>query len=302
MNNLLPLVFICGMLVGGLIIFIFPTKSQPFGELEGQTTAEILAGPEQSPSPSPSPLPQENSNCLSVTFLDQANFDHKASLPLIILASYPRSGNSMTRALLQYATGIYTGAVYKSQDLLRGGFKGEGTYSKEKVIFFKDHFPSVSKSLRSNKHDAVYYIGRNPFDVCFSYWTYRKTGSQNETLTPEQFKEKEQDWKKFSIQCIEGWIRHYHYWKTQPKPMMISTYEKITENCEAEMERVLTFFFPSHYDRYFRPRVPCACRQVFLANKGPYKPKEHKKPVTDLFTREAVSDVLSKFSTQNFAN
>ena len=43
--------------------------------------------------------------------------------PLIALASFPGSGNTWVRYLIERATGIYTGSYYDDGDLFRKGKK-----------------------------------------------------------------------------------------------------------------------------------------------------------------------------------
>jgi hypothetical protein len=44
---------------------------------------------------------------------------------VVALASFPGSGNTWVRYLLQQATGILTGSVYKDYALLKNGFPAE---------------------------------------------------------------------------------------------------------------------------------------------------------------------------------
>ena len=58
--------------------------------------------------------------------------------PLTALASFPGSGNTWIRYLLQQATGIATGSVYNSTQFLKSCFPGEGVYNGS-VIAIKTH-------------------------------------------------------------------------------------------------------------------------------------------------------------------
>ena len=54
--------------------------------------------------------------------------EYRADIPqrdsVVALASFPGSGNTWVRYLLQQTTGIITGSVYKEHTLLRNGFPG----------------------------------------------------------------------------------------------------------------------------------------------------------------------------------
>ena len=71
--------------------------------------------------------------------------------PLVGIVSFPGSGNTWVRYLLQQMTGILTGSVYEDGDLRRNGFKGE-THRSGKVLVVKTHDwgPNVRSDMRSN--------------------------------------------------------------------------------------------------------------------------------------------------------
>merc|ERR1719369_773233 len=58
--------------------------------------------------------------------------------PVTALASFPGSGNTWLRYLLQQATGVSTGSVYKDVALLKNGFPGESV-ANGSVIVVKTH-------------------------------------------------------------------------------------------------------------------------------------------------------------------
>ena len=58
--------------------------------------------------------------------------------PLTALASFPGSGNTWIRYLLQQATGIVTGSVYNSSHFRESCFPAEGIYNSS-VIAIKTH-------------------------------------------------------------------------------------------------------------------------------------------------------------------
>ena len=53
-------------------------------------------------------------------------FGKLGSLPTRALASYPGSGNTWLRFLLEGATGIFTGAIYNDSRIIKAGHLGEG--------------------------------------------------------------------------------------------------------------------------------------------------------------------------------
>ena len=93
----------------------------------------------------------------------------------IALASFPGSGNTWVRGLLQLATGICTGSLYCDRDLHGHGFVGEGIYSGS-VLVIKTHKANTRKvRKRDALRDQGYinftraiFIVRNPFDALIS--------------------------------------------------------------------------------------------------------------------------------------
>ena len=85
------------------------------------------------------------------------------------LASYPGSGNTWFRLLLEETTGIYTGAVYCDTQLLHSGHYGEGI-GNSSVIAVKSHVRFIAENVR-----AIIYIVRNPFHAILSKFAWKST-------------------------------------------------------------------------------------------------------------------------------
>jgi len=122
----------------------------------------------------------DNKVCKSKTF--------RRSGKLIALASFPGSGNTWTRTLLEQATGIYTGSIYRDESLVNAGFEGECLISRN-VIAVKTHStyePGVTQRIAMN-FDAVIYIIRNLYDALVSEYSRRRTKSHIQALSPSAF-------------------------------------------------------------------------------------------------------------------
>ena len=98
-------------------------------------------------------VPKPFHNCKKMSFRD-------SGIPTL-LVSYPGSGNSWVRQLLESATGIYTGADRDCDlDYIKYGMLGEGVSSKN-VLAIKFHFGP----LPIQPFKKVIYIIRNPYDA-----------------------------------------------------------------------------------------------------------------------------------------
>lgn len=100
----------------------------------------------------------------------------------VALASFPGSGSTWSRTLLEQATGIYTGAIYCDKNLKREGFVGEFITSGN-VIVIKTHQHLVNISNPDRKHavpfDGAIFIIRNVLDAVFS--ERKRSASKNHT-------------------------------------------------------------------------------------------------------------------------
>ena len=107
---------------------------------------------------SPISMPPSHQHCKTMSF--------KSSGPTVALVSFPGSGNSWVRQLLEASTGIYTGAVYCDSSYINAGMIGEGVKTNN-VIAVKGHQdpPLINKLIKNNK---AIYIVRNPFDAILS--------------------------------------------------------------------------------------------------------------------------------------
>lgn len=83
----------------------------------------------------------------SETRCSQVQFGSENQFPMTSLSSYPGSGNTWVRYLIEEYTGYYTGSIYSDMNLFKGGFKGEMEDWKDgKTIVIKAH----SKGLENN--------------------------------------------------------------------------------------------------------------------------------------------------------
>lgn len=115
-------------------------KSSPYKLKAGKPT-KFETFPKFSPSNKNPQQQHEQHSTLkldsSSTISDNKNEFNVSEKP-IALASFPGSGNTWLRYLLQQATGIYTGSVYKDYGLLKSGFPAE-SIANTSVLIVKTH-------------------------------------------------------------------------------------------------------------------------------------------------------------------
>jgi len=102
-------------------------------------------------------IPSPQKHCKTMSF-------RKSGL-VVLLVSYPGSGNSWVRQLLETTTGIYSGSLPCDSTYIKAGMIGEGIKTGN-VIVVKTH--KVAKFL---EYDKVIYIIRNPFATLVADWS-----------------------------------------------------------------------------------------------------------------------------------
>lgn len=85
------------------------------------------------------------------------------------LVSFPGSGNTWARGLLEQVTGYCTGSIYCDPGLLEKGFAGENVQSGAALVV-KSHMPKASwindsSEGKYGEFGAIIFIIRNPFDA-----------------------------------------------------------------------------------------------------------------------------------------
>jgi hypothetical protein len=69
-----------------------------------------------------------------------AQFLRPGHHPRVALSSFPGSGNTWARILLEKATGLRTGSEYYDNKLVRAGLAGEGSAHLNDTVAFKTHW------------------------------------------------------------------------------------------------------------------------------------------------------------------
>ncbi|XP_052790279.1 WSCD family member CG9164-like [Mya arenaria] len=106
--------------------------------------------------------------------------DH--ALPVTGLISFPGSGNTWLRHLLQQLTGIGTSSVYCDRSLATTGFPFECEKRWNRTLAVKSHLFNVSDI---HSFDRNILLIRTPADAFLSYFTYA-AGSSSHTKVPSR--------------------------------------------------------------------------------------------------------------------
>lgn len=168
------------------------------------------------------------------------------SMPLIALASYPRSGNTWSRSLIQIATRYYTGSVHweseKNLKRVQEWFKaGAEDFMLRKGVCVKTHI--FGKEHVSLFEDGAILLLRNPYYSLASeflrYYDRERNMSMPEIIA--FMKEKDDRWTSGFLIQFEKWKNTALSWLTHCKRLMVVYYEDLEENPVRELTRMVAF-------------------------------------------------------------
>ncbi|BGP74088.1 hypothetical protein NBRC10513v2_007520 [Rhodotorula toruloides] len=171
-------------------------------------------------------------------------------------ASFPRSGNSYLRSLIERATGYQTSSVYCDRGLERT-FHGECNHRLN--FFVKTHFPALPPVISPQntalvnyykQFDSAVHVVRNPLDAVASWWHLRHAsptaeGYQNHEakvdLPGGKFGEAQ---RGDIIDLAKRWRRHTTYWQQAPLLTHTLRYEDLKAQPIPNMMSLLSFLLP----------------------------------------------------------
>ncbi|XP_055844365.1 WSCD family member CG9164 [Episyrphus balteatus] len=176
--------------------------------------------------------------------LDPNSSSHQNSTVsgLTALASFPGSGNTWLRYLLQQSTGIFTGSIYKDYGLLKSGFPAENICNKS-VLVVKTHewgpnaWGAFSKAI---------LLVRDPDKAILAEFN-RQSGGHVGFASPDRYKRtKGRYWQQFVTNKLNGWENMNLGWaRFFTGDLLIVYYDDLVANSEKILREILSFLeFP----------------------------------------------------------
>ncbi|GAA5902422.1 hypothetical protein JCM6882_002748 [Rhodosporidiobolus microsporus] len=204
--------------------------------------------------------------------------------------SFPRSGNSYLRSLIERATGYQTSSVYCDLVLVQ---KFAGECDHQQNFFIKTHWPALDDMPGMEKYyrefDQVVHVIRNPLDAIISWWHYdnaprTEEGWQNHEakVDVELFGEPH----RFALMYYaDRWARHTTYWTDAPILTHTLRYENLKAQPIPNMMSLLSFLLP---DEDLPPLQDVACIAEHHENLQAY----HSRRSSDFATWDKFDPVL----------
>ena len=153
----------------------------------------------------------------------RTRFVVRDSLQTRALVSYPGSGNTWIRYLVEAATGVFTGSIFHDKSILRAGHHGEARDAQDgSTILQKSHHRALYVSRYSQygltwRRRHVRQFGgrgvlviRNPYKAILSYWNFKRTKSHTKTVAAESLHS--EDFQEFVRVGAERWLEVIQDW------------------------------------------------------------------------------------------
>ncbi|XP_038055023.1 WSC domain-containing protein 2-like isoform X2 [Patiria miniata] len=196
------------------------------------------------------------------------------SLPLIALASYPRSGNTWTRQLIERGTGLLTGSVHwkheKDMAISSKIFPGGNVdYQSKQTICVKSH---LSDPAHIKTFEGAVLLIRNPYSALVAEIFRRQMLDQEKSADETVKYFDSQEWRRFAENQAQSWRNMAVRWITNSRRIHVAHYENLQENTYEELARIVRFLDVSVQ----KQRILCAIQEypsskatgVALGNHG----------------------------------
>eukprot|EP00536_Pseudo-nitzschia_multiseries_P009716 jgi/Psemu1/325753/estExt_fgenesh1_pg.C_2790015 len=186
-----------------------------------------------------------------------------------VLASYPRSGNSLMRNLYEKIALRVTGS-----DMMGGlqahDLVGEMATSTNQCQFVKTHFPERMGSNPFPVSRAVLLV-RNPYDSMESYFNLMTTSTHTTSLSNEERKKFQPIFAEMAKREVLVWRDFHEFWLKQKIPLLVVRYEDLIRDTVKVMRLVIRFVLEINSMTFFEDRIQRAIGEEEVESLGPYK-------------------------------
>ena len=134
-----------------------------------------------------------------------------------LLTSYPRSGNTLLRNLLERITNIVTGSDTRPDRTLSKSLAldhdlvGEGIVQSNLTPVIKTHFPERRGYMVYNASRVILLV-RNPYDAIDSYWNMCCTNTHTESVVEDIYDLYQEKFRDLAKSEICTWLKFVKFW------------------------------------------------------------------------------------------
>ena len=178
---------------------------------------------------------------------------------VIVLASYPRSGNTLLRSLLERTTLCVTGSDTRPDRTLsralaeQHNLVGEGivrpkslhpVLDNANVGVVKTHWPERKGCLPYATRRVILLV-RNPYDAIDSYWNLCVTNTHTESVVDSIYERYADKFRALALGEMQTWIRFHSFWLDQCRErgmdICVVRYEDLVTDVEGTFRDVMKF-------------------------------------------------------------
>ncbi|KAM0754968.1 UAA-domain-containing protein [Meredithblackwellia eburnea MCA 4105] len=199
------------------------------------------------------------------------------------LSSFPRSGNTFTRELVERATNWQTSTVGYCDHSLRPTFHGE--CDVEAKFLVKTHYPEYIhehdfRYLDQQNFDQVVHLVRNPIDALISSWQLAHVPKDaNGQLDHSGRLEVDSIGANIAERAdimtrARKYLNHYLFWRDVSTPKHLVRYEDLMNTRLPTLMSLLAFLLPSDDELPSLSQIACALeldesREAYKSRKAP---------------------------------
>ena len=229
---------------------------------------------------------QLNSKEMIPLHLQSLSFKYKAKgktkFP-VLLASYPRCGNSLLRTLIEKVSGVVTGSDTRADRTLSKALShqhnlvGEGVVSSDLIDLVKTHWPE-RRGWTAFKAQKIILLVRNPWDAMDSYFNMMLTNTHTKTLSDDVYQKYAVFYEELVLAEIDTWARFYRGYlklaRAEQLSLLLIRYEDLLEDKVGEMTKIIQFIYPD--DDLDLP-LQKLNDENNVSRQGSYKPRGSKR-------------------------
>jgi hypothetical protein len=176
-------------------------------------------------------IPSTARNCRSlydIRFLNESEYRG-----IYLVYSYPGSGNTWVRLLMEELSGIFTGSSYHDSKILDTGMLGEGQ-KLEHVIAVKYHHLYNEPLM-----DVIIAIVRNPFHALLSRLAFQTTKAHDISFAADSLA------NSSFAKLLHSWEQTHVWLRRKDLTIHVLQYDKLVSEFEEEVRKLVSFLnFP----------------------------------------------------------
>jgi len=178
-------------------------------------------------------------------------FATSGSLAPTALVSFPGSGNSWIRYLLESGSGVFTGSVYRDK-IMAEKLRGElANFTDGSTLVQKTHHRAIFTD-KTDHYDMGWrvnhvrqFVGggilviRNPYQAIISFWNWEKTNKHSIFASTKSFCSLE--FSEFVYKSIGRWYELIEDWIQFGENVQITFYENLVQNPIIEIIKMFSY-------------------------------------------------------------